>query len=634
MGFFILRQFAMLIRLLFTVCVGFIPFTSTSQCTRWQIETNYSIDVELNHDNHTIIGQQKLEIINRSPDDLGELYFHLYFNAFKPGSDMDTRSLTIADPDPRVGNRISKLAKDEQGWMEIQSTTVNGEAQRVELYGTIARIKLKEPIKAGSSVQVEIVYTAGIPIQIRRNGRMNQEGIHYSMAQWYPKLCHYDEEGWHPNAYIGREFYGYFGQFKVNILIDSAYTVAGTGYLTNAKSIGKGYAQKTEKNASKIKNKLLWSFEADRVHDFMWAADPNYTHLSDTTSDGIILRAFYVPHEKTSDHWPSLLPIMKEAFAYIQPTFGDYPYQTYSFIQGGDGGMEYPMATLITGHRGINSLVGVSIHELMHSWYQGVLGFNEARYYWMDEGFTSYASERVMQHLAKKNLITVEIKKPEDLFKSSYTGYVNLVTSGKEEPLSTHADHFLYNTAYGLGAYSKGAMYLHQLSGILGQEMLDQILREFYSHCAFKHPTDRDFIRLTEKMSGMQLKWYNDYWVYSTKFIDYSIQKVESTPDNKAVITIIRQGDMPMPFQINIVTIDDKTKKYYVPLNLVFGSKPRTNLVDHFELLPYWNWPAPIYTFTVDLAVGEIKEILIDPEHRMMDISRSDNLWRPDTGMD
>lgn len=624
----------MFIRLLLLLCVGLTSFASYSQCNRWQLETHYSIDIELDEKRHTFQGRQKLEIINRSPDDLSELYFHAYFNAFKPGSDMDIRSRTIADPDPRVGDRISKLKKDEQGWMEWQSAVVNGAIQSIETFGTIVRIKLDNPIKSGTTARVEIDFSAGIPLQIRRNGRMNQEGIHYSMAQWYPKLCHYDEDGWHPNAYIGREFYGYFGQFKVNILIDSAYTVAGTGYLTNAKSIGKGYAEKSEKNASKVKNKLLWSFEADNVHDFMWAADPNYTHLSDTTADGIILRAFYVPHEKTSEYWPSLLPIMKEAFAYIQPTFGDYPYQTYSFIQGGDGGMEYPMATLITGHRGINSLVGVSIHELMHSWYHGVLGFNESKYYWMDEGFTSYASEKVMQHLAKKNLISVEIKKPEDLFKSSYTGYVNLVTSGREEPLSTHADHFLYNTAYGLGAYSKGAMYLHQLSGILGQEMLDQILREFYNRCAFKHPTDRDFIRLAEKMSGMQLKWYNDYWVYSTKFIDYAIQKVESTPDNKAVITIIRKGDMPMPFQINIATIDDKVFKYYVPLNLVFGSKPKTTLIDHFELLPYWNWPAPIYSFTVDLTVEEIKEILIDPEHRMMDISRSDNLWRPATDKD
>jgi aminopeptidase N len=289
--------------------------------------------------------------------------------------------------------------------------------------------------------------------------------------------------------------------------------------------------------------------------------------------------------------------------------------------------MEYPMATLITGHRNLNSLVGVSIHELMHSWYQGVLGFNESKYYWMDEGFTSYASERIMNHLASKGLIKGESKPLYELYKSAYTGYTNLVSSNQEEPLSTHADHYNYNTAYGIGAYSKGSLYLHQLSGIIGQEILDKTLLDFYNACKFHHPTDGDFIRIAEKNSGMQLKWYNDYWVYSTKTIDYDIEAVRSLSQDQTSIQLKRKGDMPMPLTLKLKTKDGLEKQYYVPLNLAFKEKENNSLIHFAEIKPYWNWPQPTYELNVPIPLENIEWIKLDPENRMMDINRAGHLY-------
>ena len=183
-------------------------------------------------------------------------------------------------------------------------------------------------------------------------------------------------------------------------------------------------------------------------------ADPDYTHTSLERKDGMVMNFYYQENEKTRENWEMLPEIMDEAFEYINKHFGQYPYEQYSFVQGGDGGMEYPMATFITGERSLGSLVGVSVHELMHSWYQMILGTNESLHSWMDEGFTSYASSRVMNHLKEKGLIPGKVM--ANPFMGTYMGFANFQKSGFEEPLSTHSDHFERNQAYGVAAYTKG----------------------------------------------------------------------------------------------------------------------------------------------------------------------------------
>ena len=178
-------------------------------------------------------------------------------------------------------------------------------------------------------------------------------------------------------------------------------------------------------------------------------------------------------------------------------------------IQGGDGGMEYPMATLITGERSLGSLVGVSVHELMHSWYQMALGTNESLYAWMDEGFTSWASDEVMNHLRGQGLIPGRAL--DDPHASDYQGYVNFAKSGFEEPLITHADHFVTNTAYGIAAYVKGAVFLAQLEYVIGKEAFRKGMLRYYNTWKFKHPNANDFIRVMEKQSGLELDWYREY---------------------------------------------------------------------------------------------------------------------------
>ena len=250
------------------------------------------------------------------------------------------------DWDSRVKDRISKLTPDEIGYQKVTSLKLNGVEQPMKLHGTILEVDLTKPILPKSKVNFELVFEAQVPIQIRRSGRDNAQGIRYSMSQWYPKMCEYDYEGWHPTPYIGREFYGVWGDYDVTIKIDKSYKLAGTGVLQNASDIGWGY----DKPGTPLKDissaKRTWHFIGNNVHDFVWAADPDYEHLV-RKQDGVILNVVYKKVDSLEKNWQTIADAAVIVLPYMEKRFGKYPYPQYSFIQGGDGGMEYPMATLM-----------------------------------------------------------------------------------------------------------------------------------------------------------------------------------------------------------------------------------------------------------------------------------------------
>jgi len=187
----------------------------------WQQEVAYEMDINVDAENHQFSGTQKLTYTNNSPDTLERVYYHLYFNAFQPNSMMDVRSRTIEDPDSRVRDRIQKLPDDEIGYHHINSLTQDGNAVEYSVDGTVLEVTLDDPILPGESTVFNMEFNSQVPRQIRRSGWMNKEGVEFSMSQWYPKLSEYDEDGWHPNPYVGREFHGVWGSFDVAITIDS-----------------------------------------------------------------------------------------------------------------------------------------------------------------------------------------------------------------------------------------------------------------------------------------------------------------------------------------------------------------------------------------------------------------------------
>ena len=214
-----------------------------AQPDRWQQRVKYVINVDMNVQTNRLAGKQKLEYWNNSPDTLFRVFYHLYWNAFQPNSMMDNRSRRqgtivlrtdrngndIVDWDPRVRDRIQNLKPDEYGYQKILSLKMNGRPETFKVEETILEVDLDKPILPESRVIFDMEFEAQVPLQIRRSGRDNPTTkVRYSMSQWYPKMCEYDYEGWHPTPYVGREFYGVWGDYDVTISIDKKYIVAGT----------------------------------------------------------------------------------------------------------------------------------------------------------------------------------------------------------------------------------------------------------------------------------------------------------------------------------------------------------------------------------------------------------------------
>jgi hypothetical protein len=605
---------------------------------RWQMSCKYFMDVELNTKKHHMSGTQTIILFNNSPDELTKVFYHLYFNAFQPGSQMDERSRTIPDPDLRVADRISKLKPEETGWHKIKKLKHNNQNVEFKIEETILEVTLNTPIKPGSVDTFYMEFESQVPLQIRRSGRDSEEGIDYSMSQWYPKMCNYDYQGWHANPYVAREFYGIWGDFDVKITLPSNYIIGASGYLQNKNEIGYGYEDKGITIEKHKKNNLTWHFFAPNVHDFFWGADPDYVHdvvnLDDTTQ----IHFLYQEKGEFADYWKKSQQEMIKAFNFIEKKFGDYPYRQYSFVQGGDGGMEYPMGTLITGKRGYGSLVGVMIHELMHTWYQMLLGTNEALYAWMDEGFTSYASTVVNNELNPRSKQTKDNPFP-NIHSGSFAGYFATIEAGIEEPLTVHADHFMTNSAYYAAAYSKGAVFLHQLEYIIGKEALNKTLLEYYNTWRFRHPNVNDFIRIAEKVSGFELDWYKEYFVNTTHSVDYAVDAVFEDK-NKTKVTLKRMegksknglniGRMPLPIDLIVEYKDGKETKtayYYIPLDLTRAEKKDESLYGERTILDDWWWTKTNYDLVLPFKFSNITKIIIDPSTRMADVKRDNNQW-------
>ena len=592
----------------------------------WQQHVDYTMEIDMNVENFQYQGTQKLVYTNNSPDVLTRVYYHLYMNAFQPGSNMDMRLQNIADPDGRMVNnigtkenpiyesRISKLQPSEIGYMKVKSLTQNGKPLEYNLVDTVLEVNLVTPIQPGEKTTFDMVFDAQVPLQIRRNGRNSKEGVALSMAQWYPKIAEYDFQGWHADSYIAREFHGVWGDFDIKITIDKNYTIGGTGYLQNPEEIGHGYGSEGLKEINTTSDKLTWHFKAPMVHDFTWAADPEYIHDSMQVPDGPMLHFLYKNNPETNENWEALQPVTVKLMQYFSENVGKYPYEQYSVIQGGDGGMEYAMCTLITGGRSLNGLIGVTSHEMAHTWFQFLLATNEATNEWMDEGFTSYISALASNEIMDRN--------NENPHSSSYNSYIKLANSGFEQPLTTHADRYNINSAYGTSAYSKGAVFLAQLGYVIGEDNLKATLKKYFNDFSFKHPTPDDIIRTAEKVSGLELDWYLTDFAQTTNTINYGIKSVEAT-DKTTNVTLERKGLMPMPIDLTVEYLDGTSEDFYIPLEMMRGEKPTP---DSVKVLPDWSWANNTFGFGLNVEKSKIKSITIDPKGKMADIDNTNNI--------
>ncbi|MEN3037599.1 MAG: M1 family metallopeptidase [Candidatus Kryptonium sp.] len=616
----------------------FLPTFSLSQRVGYfQQSVDYEMEVFLDTKTHRLIGKQVATYSNNSPDTLHEIYYHLYLNAFKPGSSMQVRGDVIRNG---LGERIRALKPDEYGWTNVKSLKANDEEIEFEIFDTILRAKLKKPLVPGSSVKLEMEFESQIPKQTRRNGRDNREGIDYSMAQWYPKICEYDFEGWHVNQYVEREFYGVWGNFDVKITLPSDYLVGATGVIQNPNEVMCGYelgavdtvifpSQWKKNSASKFKT---WHFKAEKVHDFAWVADRDYIHeitWLQLENDSVIIHLLYQPDVYML--WRETGKFTKDIIKLYSEWFYKYPYKSFTVAQAGDGGMEYPMLIMITGRRGRTSMIGILAHEIGHIWFYGLIGNNESKEAWIDEGGASFVTPRIFKKfLGEKwnDFVGIDkVLRPNSDIYGGYRNYIRFSNLGYEEPVLLHSDFFREPITYTNAVYGKGASVFEMLEYVVGDSVFDRIMKEFFKEWVFKHPTTKDFERTAEKVSGMKLDWFFDQWLKTTRKCDYSIENFsgkwvseDGLKKYKIKVKLRNRGQIVMPIDLYIYFEDGTYQKVIIPLDIQLKAKKEPNAI----ILPPWFWVNPIYEFELSFD-KEVKMIEIDSRLMLRDVNRLNN---------
>ncbi|MFB6099579.1 MAG: M1 family metallopeptidase, partial [Salinibacter sp.] len=602
-----------------------VPAAHGQSPSQWQQHVDYEMDIRLNTQTHEVDGHQRLTYTNNSPDTLHTVYYHLYFNAFQPNSMMAKRNRQLPDPDGRIVPRIFNLSPSEQGWYKIESLTQDGESVSYEIHDTVMRVDLANPILPGESTTFVMNYRSQVPLQTRRSGRNSRgDSIDYTMTQWYPKMAAYDERGWHANLYVNREYYAPYGEFDVEITLPAEYTIGATGVLQNPEEVGHGYATEgtgTWRPSDGLPNtdSLTWHFTAENVHNFAWSADPAYIH-DKIVSDGTTFHLLYKP--EVAKQWRPLRKDMPQLTRFYSRNFGEYPYPQMTVAQGGDGGMEYPMFTVISSYDGpafeeessYRSILGTTVHEFAHMWYYSALGSNEADYAWMDEGFTTYATTEGFAHLTDQ---------PAD-----HTGdrrsVVLMHKLGLAEPFSTPADWFKTNLAYGITSYPGGAMLVDMMGYVIGDKQRDQWLKRYFRERKFQHPDPFDLEKFAEQVSGLMLDWYFYQFTRSTRTLDDAIVNLEQQRTGSGVeveLTLERKGKIRMPQDVKLTLANGSTQWLNIPLLSMHGHKP---VPDDWIVTEPWPWVVPKKTFTVTVP-SRVKKAVIDPNGETPDMNRLNN---------
>lgn len=601
------------------------------QAAPWQQEVYYEMDYRLHADRHRFEGTQRLTYTNNSPDTLDVVFYHLYFNAFQPTSLMAERNRHLPDPDTRMIPQLWELGPDEIGYYRIHSLTQDGEPTRWHIHDTVMRVELPRPILPGTSTVFEMVFEGQVPLQTRRSGRDSREGVRFSMAQWYPKIAAYDAIGWHPHPYIGREFYGPFGTFDVRITLPSEYVVGATGVLQNPEEVGHGYDQPPDAGRvatgparrpdGTVPDSLTWHFRAERVHDFAWAADPRYIYERHLVHDvpgrdePVQIHLLYLPD--VEERWRPMAGWVADMTRFFSERYGPYPYPQFTVAQGADGGMEYPMLTLITGRREPRSLFGVTAHEFAHMWWYGIVATNESLFSWMDEGFTSYATTEAVHALFDR------AEGPAD-HRGAIEAVVNAQRAGFYERPNKPADWYETNRGFSVASYAAGQAFVSLLGYVMGDAVRDRLLRRFATEWRFRHPYPADLQKLAQDVSGMHLNWLFEQFLNGAERYDYAVTGIQNTPRTggyRAMVTLERLEPGVLPQDVRLRLADGTERWVHVPLAEAFGHKP---VPDDWTVAEPWPWVFPVHRLALDVP-APVVEAEIDPERRTPDLDRANN---------
>lgn len=582
----------------------------------WTNRADYTIRATLSPETKRLHGTETIRYHNNSPDELPFVLIHLRQNLHKANA-MRNRIVPITS-----GMEISEVKAGGEALQEGATEREAGYRSR----GTLMQVLLPEPLSPGSTA--ELAFTWSFDVPELGAPRMGQDGEVFYVAYWYPQLAVYDDvNGWKADQYMGNgEFYMDYGDYDVEITVHEGWVIGATGTLQNPEGVLSeqtrtrlAEAAHTRETVSIVgeneraagvstvatdTGQLTWHFKADNVRDFafgtsnLYVWDATTANVGDRDGDGqddtAMIHAFYRPDRPA---WNRSAEFAQFAIEHLSKTIMPYPYPHMTTVEGIiGGGMEYPMITLIGGARNDRSLFGVTYHEIGHMWFPMVVGQDEKQYTWMDEGLTSFNANEGASDFWQ-----------EDAWDPARQGYYRIAGSGVEVEPMRHADDYPDGTpARGIAGYSKPAVSLHALRGMIGEARFRPIYQEYARRWAFKHPQPYDLFNTFEDQLGEDLDWFWRTMFYETWTLDQAVASVEQNGE-QVVVTIEDRGLSPMPTPVRVTYEDGRMAEQVVPVATWLNGEREA-------------------TLTFD--PGAVTRVEIDPDQFFPDVDRENNVWR------
>jgi len=598
-------------------------FGMTTPDDYWQQFVHYKMNVSLDPATKMLTGTSSILYRNNSPNTLDKIYMYLYPNAFRNNE-------TIYGQEAQKFYFRILSNEENNGWIEIsdfqifpqnKTTNVETAVNAFKVTDTILEAALPEPLQPGEEVRIELAFKEKVRLfQDRAGYRGNQ----FDFAQWYPKMCVYDEEGWHPVPFhLQGEFYGEFGTFEVTIDVPFDYIVGATGVVTagdpgwslvqvdtslSETAWADKYAEMKKSIVTKMKDqpRRQVTFHAENVHDFAWLTCPDFLYERGDY-DGIPIHVVFLGYAKP--RWTKVVTERgRRALEWLSNKFGRYPYPQLTITHGLlGGGMEYPMLVMNASEN-----EGLILHEVGHIYFFGIFGNNEQKEAWLDEGFTSFQTNWYMEtrygqwgydrEAAMKNATWLQRHRPQVTSNVGNRNFAHFyMNSGYNEPISRYAYEYKDGLGYSVNAYTKGAIFYEMLRYVVGEETFEKICHEYFNRWALKHVNEARFKKVCEDVSGMDLDWFFQQWLHETKTVDYKLAgvKKEKTADGKwqTTVEIKRNDDGIMPVEVELTLADNEKVRQR------WGGKEKKGSL----------------TFT---TATEPRHAVLDPDDQIMDKSR------------
>ncbi|KAA3618670.1 MAG: M1 family peptidase [Calditrichaeota bacterium] len=605
----------------------------------WQQDVHYQIAARLDIETRIIYGSEKLTYYNNSPDTLKFVYFHLYQNAFKPGSYLD-QYLQSDHSDA-----IKRLTGTRKGEIKIEKMADGDNlALPMQLDNTILRVELNQALLPNDSTIFQIDFKTYFGNYLRRMNYNPSRGVEqFNTAHWYPRIVVYDRNaGWNADQHLEREFYGDFGTFEVNLTLPHDFIVAATGFLLNRDEVlPDSLMQKLdvvnflETDHTKPTTEIIerepgltktWRYKAVNVHDFAWTADPSFRIGTAVWND---VTCYSFVREWKAAYWQDAAQFAADVIRILSQDFGQYGYHKM-IVADVDDGMEYPMITFDGGFS--PDYYNLLAHEIGHNWFYGMVGSNETYSPFMDEGFAQFLTAWTMEKLVRspdavKNEGSYEYANDSRERYSNYIQYYNTVKSGRDIHLETHSDKINLENKGRLQywqTYYKTAVMLYNLQYVLGDELYREAMAYYVEKWKFCHPQREDFYQTITEFTGWDLRWFFDQWTKKIRTVDYSIEKFKAVPQQGAWIAkvkIKRKGTAIMPLDLVFTFKDGSTQKAIIPVGYEFKNEKAA------IILPKWTgWGRFNQTYEAEIILKNNPVALeIDPSHRLADIYQLDN---------